>query len=179
MRVPIIDSNMTLEQALARKEIPAEIKSTLVLITISYISFDGLLHEGQLVVHEKVAEELYAIFFRLSDLKFPIKQARPIVDYGWDDDASMADNNTSAFNYRLVYGTEQFSNHSYGLAVDINPALNPYVRRDGAVMPPGATYEISKPGTITPEVVSLFKSYGWEWGGNWERKDWQHFQKTL
>lgn len=168
---------MTLEQALAGKEIPAEIKSTLTLLNVLYVSFDGLIHEGQLVVHHKVSDELREIFGKLLTLGFPIEKVIPVANYGWDDDASMADNNSSAFNYRLIYGTNRLSNHSYGLAVDINPALNPYTRRDGTIAPPGATYNVSVPGTLTPEIVALFKSYGWEWGGDWERKDWQHFQK--
>lgn len=173
----IIDSNTTLEDALSEKEMPDEIRNSLALITFQYAGFDGLEHRGQLVVHKKVTKELEEIFKILLEKKFPIEKAVPVSAYAWDDDASMADNNTSAFNYRLVHGTNQLSNHSYGLAVDINPALNPYVRRDGSVMPPGAQYDTSKPGTLTPEIVSVFTTRGWEWGGDWERKDWQHFQK--
>lgn len=51
------------------------------------------------------------------------------------------------------------------------------MRRDGAVIPPGAKYDVSQPGTLTPEAVSIFKSYGFGWGGDWEHKDWQHFEK--
>ena len=170
---------MSLEEALAGVDIPEKIKKTLVLIDVLYISFDGLIHKGQLVVHESIAGEIKEIFSKLLDREFPIKQAIPAAAYNWDDDASMAANNTSAFNYRLVHGTEELSNHSYGLAIDINPAQNPYVRRGGQVMPPGSSYDVSKPGTLTPEIVSLFKTHGWEWGGDWERKDWQHFQKSL
>jgi peptidoglycan L-alanyl-D-glutamate endopeptidase CwlK len=177
MQNPISDSKYAFKEAVAGKEIPRDILDTLTLIDITYLSFDTLIHQGQLVIHRKVAQELVAIFNELLKQQFPIAHAIPIVAYSWDDDASMAANNTSAFNYRLVHGTNQLSNHSYGLAVDINTVLNPYVRRDGTVMPPGATYELSKPGTITPEVVEVFKSYEWEWGGDWERKDWQHFQK--
>lgn len=99
----------------------------------------------------------------------------------------MADNNSSAFNYRFVYGTNQVSNHSFGLAVDINPALNPYVAIDGKIFPSGAIYDPHRSGTLVEgdKVVSLFESKGWEWGGKGvavagsQLKDWQHFQKIL
>ncbi len=169
---------MTLEEALAGKEIPNEIRKNLTLVNIPYFSFDKEVCEGQLVVHTEVAEEVQHIFKKLSEIQFPIQQVVPIVSYGWDDDASMASNNTSAFNYRAIAGTNRLSNHSYGRAVDINPVQNPYTQRGGAVVPPGAQYDPTKRGTITPEIALVFKSYGWEWGGDWmERKDWQHFEK--
>lgn len=37
-----------------------------------------------------------------------------------NDNKSMSANNTSAFNYRVISGTKKLSNHSYGLAIDIN-----------------------------------------------------------
>ncbi len=172
-------SPLSLDEALAGKEIPDEIRNALTLVDIPYISFAGETCQGQLVVHAKVAEEVQQLFRRLSETRFPIARIIPIVAYGWDDDASMAANNTSAFNYRRVHGTDRLSNHSYGSAIDINPALNPYTRSDGEVVPPGAIYDRERPGTITPAIASLFKAYGWEWGGDWLRKDWQHFQKRI
>lgn len=170
---------MSLDEALAAKEVPDEIKRTLVLVDAPYVSFSGESREGQLVVHAKVAEEVRQLFTKLFEMRFPIARIVPIVAYGWDDAVSMAANNTSAFNYRVIHGTDRLSNHSYGLALDINPALNPYTQYDGEVVPRGARYNPGEPGTITEEIASLFKSRGWEWGGDWPRKDWQHFQKPL
>lgn len=177
----IIDSSMTLEEALAGKDIPDNIRETLALLDIPHVSFDGTLRRGQLVAHREVADELSGIFAELLALRFPIQQMIPVSFYEWSDDASMADNNTSAFNYRFIYGTERLSNHSYGLALDINPALNPYFAADGKVFPQGAKYMTEIAGTLKAdgEVVALFARYGWEWGGTWERKDWQHFQRRL
>jgi peptidoglycan LD-endopeptidase CwlK len=132
------------------------------------------------VVHLELAEDVRAIFNELYARTFPIQKMVAIVAYGWDDDRSMADNNTSAFNYRLIFGTDRLSNHSFGREVDINPMQNPYVRRDREVVPPGSSYDLAKPGTITGDVVALFKSYGWAWGGDWkETKDFQHFEKLF
>jgi peptidoglycan LD-endopeptidase CwlK len=169
---------MTLEEALAGKEIPKEIKNNLVLVSVPHFSFDMEVRMGQLVVHKEVAEEVKQIFEKLVEKRFPIRQITPIVAYSWDDNVSMAANNTSAFNYRFIFGTNRLSYHSYGRAIDINPAINPYIQNDGTVVPPGAYYDPTKPGTVTQEIASIFKSYGWEWGGDWKTEtDWQHFQK--
>ncbi len=170
---------MSLDEALAGKEIPDKIRETLVLVSVPYLSFEKEIREGQLVVHAEVAAEVQQLFMRLLEIRFQIEQVIPIVAYGWDDAVSMAANNTSAFNYRLIHGTNRLSNHSYGLALDINPALNPYTQYDGEVVPPGARYDVGRPGTITEEIAALFKSRGWQWGGDWLRKDWQHFQKPM
>lgn len=169
---------MSLDEALAGKEIPDEISSNLAIISVPYFSFGGEVCDGQLVVHKEVAVEVQEIFKKLFEMQFPIQQIIPIVAYNWDDDASMAANNSSAFNYRVIHGTNRLSYHSYGRAVDINPAINPYIQNDGIVVPPGAHYDSSKQGTVTAEIASIFKSYGWQWGGDWKTEtDWQHFQK--
>lgn len=49
-----------------------------------------------------------------------------------DGPSLMRANNSSAFNFRFVAGTGVLSSHSRGMAVDINPLYNPYVRRTAA-----------------------------------------------
>jgi peptidoglycan L-alanyl-D-glutamate endopeptidase CwlK len=181
----IIDSKVSLEEAITGTKAPTEVINNITLIDVEYISFDGFLHRGQIVVHKRVAAELKEIFKQLVDWKFPIEKVIPVNTYKWSDEDSMADNNSSAFNYRLVYGTNHVSNHSYGLAIDINPRQNPYIAIDGKIFPEGSEYNIKMPGTLVAgdKVVSLFESKGWEWGGNGvtvgtsELRDWQHFQK--
>ena len=63
-------------------------------------------------------------------------------EYDADDDRSMADNNTSCFNYRFVPHTTRVSKHGRGLAIDLNPRYNPYiVTVDGQkeITPPNGT----------------------------------------
>lgn len=171
---------MTFEEALEGKEIPQEIRDSVTLVTVPYFSFAGTVMEGQLVIHTDLRDEVESIFRTLRGMRFPICRMVPVVAYGWDDDISMAANNTSAFNYRPIAGTIRISQHAYGRAIDINPVQNPYVGADGASVPPGAVYDTEQRGTVTPEIASLFKSYGWGWGGDWgDRKDWQHFQKPV
>jgi hypothetical protein len=104
----------------------------------------------------------------------------PIDAYGGDDDASMADDNTSAFNCREVTGGAGWSQHAYGLAIDINPLENPYVRGDEVLPPAGQEYldrDDVRPGMIIEgdDVVRAFTFRGFEWGGNFRTlKDYQH-----
>jgi peptidoglycan L-alanyl-D-glutamate endopeptidase CwlK len=177
----IIDSDMNFEQAVAGLQFPNKIKEELSLVKVKYLGFDKQLHQGELVVNRKVADEVKTIFMKLLTVKFPIEKVIPISAFGWDDEKSMKDNNTSAFNYRVIKGTDRLSNHSFGLAIDVNPLLNPYVKKN-SVEPEGAVYNPTIPGTITEnsQIVKIFKSYGWHWGGDWKKgKDYQHFEKEI
>ncbi len=168
---------MSLEEALTGREIPANIREPQTLLDIPFLSFDGEKKVGQLVIHTDLAGDIKEIFQELLLRGFPIEKMIPVVAYDWDDDASMVANNTSAFNYRPIAGTTRLSHHATGRAIDINPVLNPYMR-DTVVAPQGAVYDTKIPGTITEEIAELFKTRGWEWGGEWTTlKDYQHFEK--
>lgn len=172
----------SLAEALEGTTAPHQIISALALIDVPYIDFEGKSQKGQLVVHEALAEEIAEIFSKLHAAGFPIAKIVPIAAYDWDDEASMADNNTSAFNYREILGTGRLSNHSYGRAIDINPLLNPYHAYDGKVYPDGAAYVLDIPGTLAPDglAVTIFKEYRWKWlGDRADNADYQHFEKPL
>ncbi len=135
----IIDSDYKHEDAINGTDIPNEIRENLRLISVQYYSFDNKLHEGQLVIHKDLAEEIKSVFNIIKEKKFPVAKVIPIVKYEWDDQKSMEDNNTSAFNYRFISGTSKLSNHSFGCAIDINPLLNPYIR-ENTIKPEGSIY---------------------------------------
>lgn len=179
---PVIDSSYnSLEEAIQGSEAPADVRRTLALVNVKYVSFDGDIHWGQVVVSKDLAKNVQEIFASLLAMRFPIKKVVPIVAYDWDDERSMQDNNSSAFNYRPIIGTNQLSNHSYGRALDLNPLQNPYFARDGKTYPVGAVHNSSVPGTIIrgDSVVSLFASCGWDWLGECsEHPDFQHFEKS-
>lgn len=176
----IVDSDMTFEEATKGTKAPKEILDSLTLIDVYYFSFDKKLHKGQLVIHKDLEDEVQQIFEMIKILKFPIAKVIPIVKYGWSDDKSMMDNNTSCFNYRTIAGTNRLSLHSRGRAVDINPFLNPVVHPDGRIEPKGAKYDPKVLGTLysTHPVVLEFKRLGWRWGGDFHSyKDYHHFDK--
>ena len=175
----IIDSNLSFAEAVGRQKVPAAIKSQLRLVNVRYYSFDGRLHQGQLVIHKSLQANIIGIFQELAELRFPLAKVIPISRYNYSDNASMLDNNTSAFNYRRVAGTRVLSNHATGRAIDINPFLNPLVQRQ-TIVPAGARYDPQVAGTITRNgaVRRAFKKRGWRWGGDWRsKKDYQHFEK--
>lgn len=174
-----IDSNMSYEEAIAGADCPIEVLNRLVLISVQYTGFDGLDHQGQLLVHEELAVEVRAIFSELHRLQFPIEKVIPISAYQWSDAASMADNNSSCFNYRNAVNSDRLSKHAAGRAIDINPMLNPY-QKGNQVLPLGAEYHPDRPGTLVrgSAEVRAFTSRGWRWGGSWRTlKDYQHFDK--
>ncbi len=175
----IIDSQLSFEESIAGVEIPKQILNQLELIEVQYFSFDGKLHQGQLLVNKKAGTDLIEIFEIIKETKFPVAKVIPIVKYDWDDDKSMLDNNSTSFNYRMIKGTKIKSYHSYGLAIDINPLQNPHIRK-GKVTPDNAAYNPKEPGTLTKDskIVREFLKRGWSWGGNWRSsKDYQHFEK--
>lgn len=154
-------------------------------VSVRHWGFDGHTRDGELVVHADVAEDVLRAFRALYDARFPVERIELVDVHGGDDDASMAANNTSAFNCRTVGGSTRWSEHAYGRAVDINPVQNPYVSRSGAVSPPaGAAYAdrtVVRPGMVVADgpVVAAFDAIGWEWGGRWSgSKDHQHFSAT-
>ena len=175
----IIDCSYTFEEAISGIEIPSSIISELRLVEVEYYSFDDKLHRGQLVVNKKAVKDIKEIFDLIKELKFPIAKVTPAVKYNWDDEASMMDNNTVAFNYRKVKGSKVLSAHSYGMAIDINPIQNPHVKGK-AIQPANAKYDPKVRGTILrdSELVKEFIKRGWQWGGRWKSsKDYQHFEK--
>lgn len=177
---PIIDSNMTFQEAIKGTSAPKEVIDSLVLLDIDYYSFDNKLHRGQIVVNKAVAEDTKFIFNLMLQNKIPINKMFPMVNYDWDDDKSMEDNNTSAFNYRFVAGTKRLSNHALGRALDINPQLNPVYYSDGKMSPPNGKRDTTKNYTFTEKhiVVKELKKRGWRWGGDWTSlKDYHHFDK--
>lgn len=148
-------------------------------ITVEYLNFENKIKVGKLTVNKGIAGDLQDIFAKLLRMRFPIAKIKPMYEYMWSDEASATDNNTSSFNYREVEGTTKLSDHALGLAIDINPFQNPWVHPRLGNLPPGSEYDESQRGTLTIEVVGLFKVYGFQWGGDWKNPDYQHFYKKF
>lgn len=163
---------------------PVAIKD-LSYLQLSYWGFDNKPHLGEMIVNKNVAEDVMNIFKELYENKYPINKIRLIDEYNGDDNASMLDNNTSAFNCRAMTDfSNMYSIHSYGRAIDINPLINPYVNK-GQVTPKESTQYLDRSvyqrGKIKTKgtVHDVFTQHGWTWGGDWQGdiKDYQHFEK--
>lgn len=155
----------------------------LAAIDMTHWGLDGTVRRGRLIVAAAVADDVVAIFARLFEARFPIERMEPVSVYGGDDDASMRANNTSGYNCRTIAGTDRLSQHGLGLAIDVNPLVNPWVH-DGSVDPPEGTDFADRsrtdPGIIHADdaVVRAFEDHGWSWGGYWDEPDYQHFSTT-
>jgi hypothetical protein len=157
----------------------------LALVKFDYFGFDQEIHhDGEIVVLDAVADHVRNIFDALLERRFPLQKAQLLNLYDGDDDASMADNNTSSFNDRLVAGSKSLSLHAYGLAIDLNPEQNPFIQKTGAqveVSPKRGENYLDrarlKPG-MAESVIDVFADNGFSiWGGDWHNPiDYQHFQ---
>lgn len=154
------------------------------LVELSHWDFDGEVATGEVVVHHDLATSIVTAFRSLFEVGYPIERMELVDVYNAVDDESMAANNTSAFNCRVVSGTARWSEHAYGRAIDVNPLYNPYVAGSRIAPPEGAAYadrSIDHPALITADgpVVAAFAEIGWTWGGAWSNaKDYQHFSAT-
>lgn len=180
----IVDSNISLSEAIEGTTATDSIIKELVIVDVEYFSTDSLLHRGQIVVNRKIEQEVRRIFEYIKEIKYPIESVIPIKFDLPNGNTSMANrNNTYSFHYRTkAGGSNNLSQHSLGLAIDINPFDNPYISKNGKVIPSGGTYDLSKREALTKEsdLVKKFLSLGWMWGGNWrETKDYMHFEKRF
>lgn len=154
------------------------------LLRMTFWRFDGEIGTGRMVVHRRQARRVLRAFEDSYDAKFRIRRMRLIEAYDGSDDRSMAANNTSGFNCRKVAGTDRWSEHAYGRAVDINPVQNPYVNGSTVEPAAGEKYldrsDVRKGMIVRPgPVVRAFGRIDWGWGGDWSSvKDYQHFSRT-
>lgn len=154
-------------------------------LRITHYGFDGKVHIGEMICNRIIANQLLDIFRELYCQKYQIEKIQLIDDFDGNDEKSMQANNTSCFNYRTVSGTSSLSAHARGMAVDINPRYNPYIRTKNGkriVEPANAVSYTSKENNHTikygDKIHQLFIKRGFIWGGSWRTvKDYQHFEK--
>ncbi|WP_062291195.1 M15 family metallopeptidase [Demequina phytophila] len=167
-----------------REECPVKPKE-LAYIVMPFWGFDLQPHTGEMITNAAHAEELAAVFEQMYERRFPIEEMRVTT---WDEvrgDHTGDQNVTISFECRKVTGGfDVWSEHASGLAVDINPFHNPWVR-DGYVFPElaGAYRDRTwlRPGMIETQrqIIEDFADQGWEWGGTWtDLDDWMHFSAT-
>lgn len=148
---------------------------------------DGKAIVGEMVVGRKIAGRVLKILYDLFLASYPIERMRLVDHWDADDGKSMSANNSSSFNFRFISHTTTVSSHGMGLAVDINPLYNPYVKklRDGTILvEPDGALGFTDRSRNNPYMIKaddlccrLFKENGFVWGGDWKScKDYQHFE---
>lgn len=150
-------------------------------VTVSFWGFDERPHTGELLVHASAAEALAGVFARLYEARFPIEEMRVIGVDERDAPPTGDGNVTTGFVCRATRGSGSWSRHAFGLAVDVNPFHNPYLKGE-VVLPELATAYTDRgwdrTGMVQPGdvVTQAFAAIGWSWGGDWRSlKDWMHF----
>ena len=168
----------------ADSTLPAAVREAHMERMLANVGMDGTAHRGQLVVNADRVPQVVAAFAQLYGMHYPIAKMTTVEHYrDASDEASMEDDNTSAFNCRPIPGKHKWSQHAFGRAVDINPLLNPQTDSQGDVQPITATRYLDRnqniPGLIHDgdPVVRMFTTRGWTWGGHWtDPHDYQHFE---
>ena len=170
-----------------KKNCPLPLKE-LRYLHVLHKDLSGKTLEGELICNVCIAEPLKEIFTKLFAANYPIEKIWLIDEYDADDELSMRDNNSSCFNFRYVSYTNRISLHGYGLAVDINPLYNPYIKTvDGKkIIAPDNAADFEDRTKNFPYKIDendlcfkLFAAHGFLWGGRDlpDEKDYQHFFK--
>jgi hypothetical protein len=161
------------------------------LLTIAYHGFDHRTHTGQILVNESAVAPLTKVFHGLYRMGFPIHHMEFSDTYGPPSTKRPPDGDfTASFECRQAASspctgnptgrTGTWSEHAYGLAIDLNPVENPYVgcgmTRDKTALSFLDRSRVRR-GMVTPAVLALFHSIGWGWGGSWtgSTKDYMHY----
>ncbi len=171
--------------------------SDLRYIKLIHRNYEGQTQVGELIVNAAIEADVMDIFMQFYLNGYQI-YSMYLIDNFWAGDGDSSDyasidvNNTSAFCYRTVTGSSNLSNHAYGLAIDLNPLENPYVRigDDGygtSAHANAQAYNNNRSSATMPHVIDhedlayvLFTEHGFTWGGDWSNpKDYQHFQKEF
>lgn len=133
------------------------------------------------LLHPKVQEEALAIYKEI----FAALKGKAMCRFSYtlrtfaEQDALYAQGRTKP-GAIVTKAAGGLSLHNYGLAIDIALCVD----KDG-----NGSFETSSWDTKSDfdgdgksdwmEVVTIFKQYGWEWGGDWKFIDKPHFQKTF
>ena len=157
-------------------------------IRVLYKNFDNQDTVGEIILNEQLAAEAEEIFYDLYTHDYQIERMILPDAYGGDDTQSMSNNNTNGFSMRQSDGVSLWPHeHALGLAIDLNPLMNPFVARSAEstfVTPPNAESYADRTN-IRPHMIDkndyayqVFTAHGFTWGGDWsQRTDYQHFEK--
>lgn len=133
------------------------------------------------LLHPKVRDEAAQIYAEICEALTGKAICRFAFTYrSFAEQAVLYAKGRTAPGSKVTNATAGRSYHNYGLAIDIVLLID----KDG-----NGTYETATWDNKTDfdgdqksdwlEIVTIFKQYGWEWGGDWKFTDTPHFQKTF
>jgi hypothetical protein len=153
----------------------------LAAVRVTYFGFDGLTHDGMVVVHKRFAAEALQIFQELYDVRFPINKVSPWEDYG--PDVYAAEDITVGFYCQKAQDAPVWSAHAYGVAIDLNPRENPFLDPKQGWWPKTSAALAPRDGSkgkisLETQAFRIFTQHGWVWGGLYAGEpDLMHFYK--
>ena len=148
------------------KDTEAKCKQLITTIKIKVHSSQESTKEYNIQVNKNLADKFQAIFDEIYRTKIKVdgKEKWLVVNQP-----------PHAYKWRTVQGTGKaevkLSNHSYGVAIDINANMNPYDCQKALQISKKDT-EVCIRTTESP-FVKIFAKYGFGWGGRY--KDFMHF----
>lgn len=128
-------------------------------IEVKYLDFNNTIQVGKIQVNKSIKKRAISVFKELLDKRFKISN----VDIANDrsDKSIILKNDSTGYNFRTVLGENKLSKHAFGYAIDINPKNNP--------AKPSKMFDIYDTtitkGVIGRNIIGIFKSCGFEWGG--------------
>lgn len=164
-------------------------------LRLSYWGYDNKSHMGDMIINQQLAPEVINIFKQLYDTHYPIEKmmipeeliagikfSNPI-----DFAAYVANSNDTYGFFCRIDGQnpKNFSPHSFGTCIDINPFFNPGVLAPQYMyLVKGRKYlnrNLQHMGMIRENDVAIktFMENGWLWHGFSEQKDYMHFSKMI
>ena len=132
-----------------------EMKQYLTTVSVEILDINGNPKSAFITCHRKLAPSIQAAYKEMKEKGFR----------AYDN---------GCYNWRGLTGSSKsLSNHSFGTAVDINPAYNPYVKATSSSVWKNAPKQYK----IDGEIVAIWKKYGFYWGGDYKNiKDYMHFE---
>lgn len=136
-----------------------DIEKDIISIQVEYINYNYHKEFGFIKVNRLIKEQTKSVFNELFKIGFPINKID--YSYNYDDEYIIDKNITTGYNFRYVSGKNKLSKHAFGMAIDLNPKVNP---SKPSIISHIYDYD-SQIGKIDKNIVDIFKSYGFKWGG--------------
>ena len=165
-------------------------------VGILYIDTSGVVNAGEMICNSSIAQDLTEIFYSLYQSDYQLGSVSLPENFAPQRKApdnaddicvgSINANNTYCFCMSPIddaVTSSQASLHSLGLAIDINPAYNPYVVIQDDLEASSPTYsDRSQDFALKIDqndlCYRLFTERGFTWGGDRNiNKSYMHFQK--
>lgn len=150
---------LTTQQAIKKYGVPNEVGSYLVTLNLPYpmrIAWDTKTTVNRIRCHKDVADNFKAVFDELLSV------------YGYDKIKELGiDLFGGCFNFRKMRGGDSWSKHSWGIAIDLDPARN-------TLKETSKTARFARPEY--KQMIDIFYKHGFISLGREKNYDWMHFE---